>query len=287
MTDCQTHGTEPNASFGPALPGADVKVFKHTPQANLRLHMFYPPDHKIGDRRPAILFFFGGGWVGGSPSQFCRQAMYLASRGMVAGCAEYRVKHKHGTTPSECVADGKSAVRWLRLHAAELGVDPDRIAAGGGSAGGHVAASAATLDGFDELSEDLGTSSRPNALVLFNPVLDTTATGWQGAAQHLGGGSRDLSPAHHLGPDAPPTIILHGRADQTVPPENVERFRDGMLAIGRPCTLVLFDNMGHGFFNYGRNDNVPYTETVREMDRFLASIGYLIGEPTVQAASHT
>ena len=101
-----------------------------------------------------MVFFFGGGWNGGSYTQFSRHADYLASRGMVAFAADYRTKSKHKTEPKACVSDGKSAVRWIRGNAAKLGVDPKKIIAGGGSAGGHVAATTATIKAFDESSDD-------------------------------------------------------------------------------------------------------------------------------------
>lgn len=283
MTAAENGQPEPDRSFGPPLEGATVRVYKQIGDDELRLHIFAPEGHQSSDRRAAIVFFFGGGWNGGSPRQFQQHSAYLASRGLVAMCAEYRVKSKHGTTPFECVADGKSAVRWVRAHAAELGVDPARIAAGGGSAGGHVAACTATLEALDEPGEDLSVSSVPNALALFNPVLDTTETGWTGAADRLGDRARELSPCHHVTPGTPPTIIFHGTADTTVPIENPERFRDQMLALGNECRLVAFAGKAHAFFNYGRDDNVPYVETVREMDRFLASLGYVEGPPTIES----
>ena len=121
-------------------------VYKSAGGADLKLHIFEPSERPSDKPLPAIVFFFGGGWTGGTPSQFFQHSRYLASRGMVAVSAEYRVKNRHGTTPAECVADGKSAVRWLRSHAAELGIDPARIAAGGGSAGGHVALCTAVIE---------------------------------------------------------------------------------------------------------------------------------------------
>jgi len=279
--DAGAAGRRESKSFGPPLPGATAKVFKEIGDVKLRLHIFFPEGHKPADKRPAIVFFFGGGWRNGSPRQFRQHSLYLASRGMVAICAEYRVRNKHGTTPFECVADGKSAIRWVRQHAKELGVDPDRIAAGGGSAGGHVAACTARLDKFDEPDEDHNISSRPNALVLFNPVADTTETGWTAAPRLLGDRCRELSPLHHITKDTPPAIIFHGADDRTVPVENVQRFRDKMQELGITCKLVVFEGKGHGFFNYGRDNNVPFKKTVREMDRFLASLGYLEGEPTI------
>ncbi|MEM6331214.1 MAG: alpha/beta hydrolase, partial [Planctomycetota bacterium] len=86
-----------------------LRVYKKTGDKPLRLHLFFPPTHEATDARPAIVFFFGGGWTGGGPTQFYHQAERLASRGMVAACAEYRTAKSHGTDPRACVRDGKSA----------------------------------------------------------------------------------------------------------------------------------------------------------------------------------
>ncbi|MGB2011452.1 MAG: alpha/beta hydrolase, partial [Akkermansiaceae bacterium] len=142
---------EVNAGNSPLVPDKKVtyKLDPKFPDQPLTLDIFYPDDFKQGQKRPAIVFFFGGGWVGGKPSQFYVQAAYLASRGMVAISASYRTKKSHKVEPSGCVEDGKSAIRYIRKHAAELGIDPDQLAVGGGSAGGHVAAATATAVGFD------------------------------------------------------------------------------------------------------------------------------------------
>jgi len=255
-----------------ALPGAEPHVFKPAGDKPLSLYVFSPADHKASDTRPAILFFFGGGWDHGSPTQFVKQASYFAGRGMVAICPDYRTRQSHGATPFECVADGKAAVRWVRVHAKELGVDPQRIAASGGSAGGHVAVSTAVLSQLEEPGADTSVSCVPNALVLFNPVLDTTATGY--GAKKLGTRCRDASPAHHVCAGLPPTIVFHGKADKTVPFENAQRFADGMKKAGNACTLFGYDGQGHGFY---RKD--PYYSTVvREVDKFLVALGWLSGE---------
>jgi len=253
---------------------ADVQkseiVYKTTPQGDLRLHVF---QCNPGSDRPAIVFFFGGGWVGGNPQQFFPHCRHLAAQGMVAISAEYRVRNRHSTTPFECVADGKSAVRYLRAHAVELGLDPDRIAAGGGSAGGHVAACTATIPTHDEPKEGTAISSKPNALVLFNPVADTTKLGY--GANRFPDDPRALSPVHHVTAGLPPTIVFHGTADTTVPFENVQRFCAEMRAAGNECTLVPFEGKKHGFFNYGRDqDNRSYNETVVQMDEFLREHGF-------------
>jgi acetyl esterase/lipase len=181
------------------------------------------------------------------------------------------------------VADAKSCVRWIRSNATRLGIDPKRIAAGGGSAGGHVAAATATLPGFDEASEDKSVSSVPNALVLFNPALvlapmDGVALegfGTKVGKERLGAEPGALSPAHHVKAGAPPTIIFHGKSDTTVPYFTAEAFAKTMQEAGNRCDLVGYEGQGHGFFNYGRGDERYYRETLEAADRFLVSIGYL------------
>ena len=107
------------------LEGAETLIYKEASDTKLILNVFYPKGHNPKkDKRPAIVFFFGGGWNGGNPGQFRPHCLYLASRGMVAMTADYRVKSRQGTSPFECVKDGKSAVRWIRANAKKLGVDP-------------------------------------------------------------------------------------------------------------------------------------------------------------------
>ena len=136
---------------------------------------------------------------------------------MVAICAEYRVSSRHKTSPRECVQDGKSAMRWVRSHSSELGIDPHRIAAGGGSAGGHVAAATATVKGFDEPGEDITVSARPDALVLFNPVYDNGPKGY--GHDRVKDYWKEFSPLHNLDKTTPPTIVFLGTEDKLVPPQ--------------------------------------------------------------------
>ncbi len=262
------------------------EVYKTIGEVKLKLHIFEPTNRDKKILSPAIVFFFGGGWTGGSPTQFYHHCDYFASRGMVAISAEYRVKSRHGTSPFECVADGKSAIRWVRANAAQLGVDPNKIIAGGGSAGGHVAACTGVIDGLEEENEDHKISSKPNALVLFNPAVDLVGIGKNAKAKRrfdkLFNRRKEISPLHHVKKGAPPCIIFHGTADTTVPFESVQRFCKVMKEAGNICQLVPFEGKGHGFFNYGKDkDNKSFKETVLAADNFLASLGYLKGKPTL------
>lgn len=265
-------------------------VYKQVKGVSLQMFIFEPEGHKPTDKRPAIVFFFGGGWVGGNPAQFFPQCKYFASRGMVAMSADYRVKSRHGVTPFECVADGKSAIRWVRANATRLGVDPARIAAGGGSAGGHVAACTGVVPDQDDPADDKTVSSRPNAMVLFNPALTLDLEEWkrQGVGerrlaiirQRFGGRDpRLISPFHHIRPGLPPTIIFHGEADPVVPFATVKTYVAAAKKAGNRCELVAFPGEKHGFFNFGRVE--AFRKTLEEADRFLASLGWLQGPPTV------
>ncbi|MFT5367194.1 MAG: acetyl esterase [Candidatus Latescibacterota bacterium] len=243
----------------------------------LQLHIFNSEGHLKTDKRPALVFFFGGGWNGGTPEQFYPHSHYFASRGMVAISAEYRVKSRHGTSPRACVKDGKSAVRWIRAHAGELGIDPGQLIAGGGSAGGHVAAATATVKDFNEDGEDLNVSCRPQALVLFNPVFDNGPEGY--GYDRVQDYWQDFSPMHNIDAHTPPTIVFLGTKDKLIPTATAEKYKKLMIDKGLRCELHLYEGEGHGFFNFKNYEN--YVATVVEADRFLASLGYLEGEPTL------
>lgn len=263
----------------PVQPDRIVE-YKAVGDTKLTLHVFNPSGHEVSDRRPAIVFFFGGGWNGGSPEQFCPQSEYLSTRGMVAICAEYRVRKKHKTTPPECVQDGKSALRWVRAHSDSLGIDPNKLAAVGGSAGGHVAAVVALTDGFNEEDEDLSVSCRPDALVLFNPVFDNGPTGY--GYNRVKEYWEAFSPMHNLDETAPPTIVFLGTRDPLIPTATAEEYQSRMNVVGARCELRLYKGQPHGFFNPWKKNN-KYRETLIETDKFLSSLGYLKGEPTLKA----
>lgn len=262
------------AADGDPQPTRQI-VYKQVGDVTLKLHVFEPEGHKAADHRPAIVFFFGGGWNGGSPGQFYPHSAHLASKGMVAICAEYRVNKTHHTTPFVCVQDGKSALRYVRSHAKELGIDPDKIAAGGGSAGGHVAAAVATVPELNEPGEDTSVSCVPNALVLFNPVYDNGPTGYghDRVQEHW----QDISPLHNIRPGIPPAIVFLGTKDRLIPVATAEDFQAKMQAAGSRSELKLYEGAEHGFFNHGKGPNGGkyYAETVAEMDKFLASLGSL------------
>jgi len=272
--DAWCHAAEP--------PVGQMQVYKKVGERELRLYVVKPKDWQAADQRPALVLFHGGGWVGGTPTQFNDQATYLAQRGLVCIQVEYRLVKDVPGPPLHCVQDAKSAMRWVRSHAAELGIDPQRIGAGGGSAGGHLAAFVGLVEGLDDPQDDLQVSPKANALVLFNPVFDNGPDGGWGQ-QRVGDRYREFSPAHNITSDDPPAIVFLGRNDALIAVDVVERFKASMTAAKVRCEAFYYDGQPHGFFNQD-----PWkTRTLIEADKFLASLGWLTGEPTLPMPAET
>ena len=269
--------TKKASGHPPVIAGAKVETYRTVGSTELKVWIIEPAD-KGAKPRPAIVFFFGGGWTSGTPAQFEPQARHLAARGMVAVLADYRVKSRQDAKPADCVADAKACVRWVRANATRLGLDPDRLAVGGGSAGGHLAAAVATLPGLDPATDDKAVSCRPDALILFNPGtvmapfpgLELKGFGAGLDKGRFGCEPTEISPIHHVKKGLPPTIIFHGKADTTVPYATVEKFTEVMKAAGNRCELVGYEGQPHGFFNKAK-----YQETLDATDAFLVSLGYL------------
>ena len=259
--------------YPPSLPGAAEHAYKTVDGVVLRLWVFQPNGHKPSDVRPAAVFFFGGGWRTGSPAQFERQAKALRERGMLGIVADYRVSTRHGTRPWHAVADAQDAISWVRAHAVELGIDHGRIAAAGGSAGGHLAAATASLE-HPEAGE--GAPDRPDALILFNPAV--VLAGVEGRPQPSDELARrfarpleSMSPYHHVAAGHPPTLILHGTDDTVVPADSAIAYCDRIASLGGDCEIVLYGGAPHGFFNRDPH----FERTLEQMLRFLARIGWL------------
>lgn len=246
-------------------------VFKSTPQGELKMTLFYPPDWKAQDRRPAVIFFFGGGFVNGTPRQFYSKAAYLASRGMVAASAEYRVKSRHNTTPRASFEDCRTAMRWLRRNAAEHGVDPARIAAGGGSAGGTCAMTLLASQPFDTPGEDTGVSAKPSLLLLYNPAVDIGA---------LPGVPAEWSPKNQLRAGLPPMVMFFGTGDPHY--VNAKKYFKQARELKNPIAIYYGKGQKHGFFNdKPGGDYSWHASTLYMTDAFLAARGYLRGKPTI------
>ena len=259
-----------------ATPEARSITYKTIGDKELKIHVHYPSGWKASDKRPAIIFFFGGGWNSGTVGQFLTQAEYLAGRGLVTARADYRVKSRDGVTPDKCVEDARSAIRWMRRNARRLGIDPQKLIASGGSAGGHLAACTMIRKSVEAEGDDLSISTIPQAMVLFNPVLNFEN---ERMIERINGDkqlARKISPTLHLDKNAPPALILFGTEDR------LKVFGDEYWkkadSLGVRADKYLAEGQGHGFFNRS-----PWREkTLVAVDKFLASLGLLNGEPTIK-----
>lgn len=247
-------------------------VYKQADTTRLKLHILYPDNFRAGESRPAVIFFFGGGWTKGNFNQFRPQAEHYCDKGLISILAEYRVESRNNTTPFEALADAKSAIRYLRANAVRLGISSDSIIASGGSAGGHLAAATAGVEGFDDANDDLSVSCIPNVLVLFNPVLDNGPEGC--GYDRIQARFPAFSPLHNIRSGLPPTIIFLGTNDHLIPVSTMQHYQTEMHKYGNRCELFTYEGQKHGFFNKWPG-NPYYDLTLAEADKFLYSLGYL------------
>lgn len=221
---------------------------------SMEVHVFAPASPAQAPRA-AIVLFHGGGWTAGDATWIHGMARRLADEGMVAVSVDYRLSGPAGATPFDAVADARAAIRWVRREAARLGVDPERVAAGGVSAGGHLAASAAA---FDEPSGD-DVPAQPDALVLSSPAVAVSGDAW---FRKLAGGAAQaaaLSPDLHVRHGMPPTVIVQGAEDTVTPAAGARRFCEALRRAHTTCELHVYDGVGHLFTrNLARQEAPDY-----------------------------
>ena len=268
-------------AYPPDLPGIPWVVYRRVGAKLLRLWFRYPANGAAGPR-PAVLFFFGGGFRVGSPAQFDYQARALAAAGVVGILADYRVASRDGVAPAACVEDARAAMSLVANSAARLGLDGGRIAAAGGSAGGTLAAGLATF-----ARPPAGPA--PDALVLYNPML--VAAPLPGTYEMdqervelferlIGWPADSISAAHHLDAGLPPTLIMHGEADDLIPCESASAFTRLAGELGTDCRLITYPGVDHGFFNAGASpENGLLRQTTLELLRFVDRLGWVESEP--------
>jgi acetyl esterase/lipase len=285
-------------------PAPQEWVYKKAGGDDLKLYQFAPADAAPGDKRPAVVCIHGGAWRAGDAKPFFPHARYFAARGAVGFSVEYRLLKPDGPTVADCLADCKSALRFIRGNAARLGVDPGRVAVLGDSAGGHLAAALGTVEEFDDPADDRTISAVPDAMIPCNPIVDMTEGGW---VKFVVGGraldrnpppdaatptedhlrlARRLSPLFQVRPGQPPTLLMHGLNDTVVTPDQARAFDGAMKKAGNRCDLVLLEGARHAFIVAGYTAPEPaVVDAIRRADRFLASLGWLPGQPTLAVST--
>ena len=254
------------------LENSENYIFKETDSIDLKVFVFKPDNWIASEKNPAIVFYFGGGWNNRHITQFVAYAQYFASKGYVCFIPNYRVRSSENSQAIDSVRDAQDAFAFIRENAKKFKIEPYRIAASGGSAGGHLAASLGTLK--DQRNKEL---SKPNALILFNPVcvVDPYQNSKRFNFSRLGVKGHEISPYHHIDKCVPPTIIYHGTEDRIVPYKTAEMFHNKMLEVGNDSTLISFDGRDHGFFNHGKHlAESDYRKTLKYTEDFLSRIGW-------------
>ena len=259
------------AKLAQAIEPTRKVIYRKSGDQGLALDVFHPTGWQKTDKRSCFVSIHGGGWTSGTPRSMYAFTDHCAKLGMVAISVQYRL-YKPGTevTVIECVKDARAAVRYVRAHAAELGIDPQKIIVNGSSAGGHLAVATALFDRLEHEEEDPKVSCTPQALVLFSPVIDTSEEGY-GHAKVLDHW-QELSPAHQVRPGMPPTLQLHGTADTTTPFKGAQKFETAMKQAGNRIELVAVEGAQH---TYMFKDPALYEASLKQIDAFFASLGFL------------
>jgi acetyl esterase len=258
------------------------EIYKTMDSLKLKVDIFYTKQAIEGKNNTAIVFFHGGGWVFGTPSEFFTTCERYAEMGIVTFSVDYRLSIEKGITPHrsispiESLMDAKSAMRWVRRNAEKFHIDGNKIVAAGQSAGGHLALSTAMIDDYNEKSDDTAISCRPDAVILFSACVNTVE-GW---CDRLLGDRRNkiwsISPAHHIRAGLPPMIEFHGSDDEQVPRWTVQFFESEMKKNGNYFEQHMFEGrkhyLGDGDPKYSRYYD---DEILKVADDFLQRFKFL------------
>jgi acetyl esterase len=254
-------------------PTGKVYAYKEVDGVVREMEIYFPKGHDTSKETvPGIILFHGGGWGGGSRKAFSYQCNYFASRGLVAATVTYTLASKkykgQGSKKRVCITDAKSAIRWFKQHADELGIDPNRIIAGGGSAGGHICLLATTNPDLGDPNDPKEFDTSVAAYVLFNPAL---------AANDSKDPEVDL--LQHLNADFPPAIVFFGSND-TKWMKGWNSAYEKMTSLGiKSMDLWIAEGQTHAFFN-----REPWADiTLAAADEFLTNLSFLEGKPTLAA----
>lgn len=264
MLSAQLIAELPHSELPPEVE-AETYLYKSVEHTDLKLHVLRP--RGVSGSSPAILFFFPGGWRHGKLVNFLPHAQAMVEEGWVAILADYRVGDRHGTEPKHAVEDALDCYAWLRGHSARLGLALDNLVVAGGSSGGHLAACVGLFE-FQDGRMFYRTHDAPAALVLFNPVLDVAAFAASRGDKLTISDPVSISPMAQLHAPLPPTLIMHGTADRSVPVERTEEFARRARALGLDVTVIVYPEKVHGFYN-PQKDPEGFEVSVRDMKKFL------------------
>lgn len=261
--------------YVPILKSADtVILYKTIDTVALHLNVFYPNHKKPDTLTPCMIFFFHGGFIHGSPDMFEPWAAHFASKGLITICADYRVIARNDVTGIECIKDVNSAMRWLRQYGSSIQVDTGKIIASGGSAGGALCITAVLANPMgNEATDNLEYSTKPNYMVLYNPVVNLEEFGFR--IRKFVGNAPVLSPLKNLNTPCPPTIVMHGTNDELAGYTFVKQWVEGMQQLHCDVKLVTYEGEGHGFYQPENAGGKYYQATLTESENWLREHGLI------------
>ncbi len=284
----------------------DYITFKTVGTTPITMSVFKPEGWKATDKHPVMVLVHGGAWVAGDDKVFLPHARYFASRGFLAVSINYRLVTADGPSVGDCLADCKSAIRYIRANADKLGINPDQVAAMGDSAGGHLVAALACCSGFDDPADDLKISAVPNAVIPCNPIMDFKEGTWDKfiirgdlLKPHAKVTPDDLkltpdqdklaqalSPTDCIKPGQPPMLLMHGTDDHVVNPDQARTFAAAYTKAGNRCDLFMVPDQGHAFVlvKYRAPEDVV-VDCIRRADAFIASLGWYNSAPTLEVSN--
>jgi acetyl esterase/lipase len=295
----------------------EALVYKRVDGQNLRLLVCKPAGWAAGQKRPALVWIHGGGWVSGAPEGFSPHMRYSAARGAVGFGVQYRLlkpagyrndKQKtdeenriarqarlqafiDGPSLSDCIADAMDGIRYIRTHADELGIDPGRITAIGDSSGAHLAGCLGTLAVGD---------ARAKAVIACSAVTDLTSgfginsvkpsKGFDYAKPADDGDrmarARQVSPMHNVKATDTAFLILHGDGDW-IKPERPRAFCAALKKAGVDCEFKLYEGARHAFIVYGYSATLEETtRAILDLDAFLVKRGLLDGPTSIKMPAY-
>lgn len=243
-------------------------TYKTIGERELLAHVVSPDGHSANAEAPALIFYHGGGFRVSSPQSGFSIGEELAKHGIVMIAIEYRFLTDPATM-DQIIADGKSSVRWTRENAMMLGIDTNKIIASGHSAGGYLAAAVEMLPKFNEPTENIYVSSQPNAMVLWSPALLTTEERMR-PRMPLNANLIDFQPDQHVSKDLPPTIFIHGTADDRVSPDVSINLNQKFVEASVDSELWLIEGADHFFREWEFRSQVA--DHILE---FIRGLGYL------------
>jgi len=258
-------------------------IYKTVDTSALHLDVFYDPAALKRRNNTALVFNHGGGWAYGSPSEFYGACRRYAKAGMITFSVQYRLSKDaqgnvpvKGLTPIECVKDARSAMRWVRAHAAEYHIDPQKIVVGGQSVGGHLSYATAYIDQHNEASDDLKVSPMPNAIISYSGTANCLEAWCDMLLDDRRSEIWSISPAHNVKKGMPPTIAFHGKDDNVVQPWTVQYFKNETEKAGNSFELITYEGRKH-YLGQGNKvySNLFDEEILQRTDEFLKKHGFL------------